>query len=235
MVNACFLAWCLHFPLICQAFGYRTLLNGLFLHWLSQSLSTSCRTLSDLEDITFSAWFEAGLDMVLRALCTVTRGGVSLTVPFFVSFSKCPSARLGPALVLVLKASWPGVWDVAERESVLAAYPKADAPFGEQLVLCWVAGKSSWASLRIYPLLPTVEPWGASVSVSPFSMACGWVDDLSSSRSCWTFLSGSVLFKVPFSSSADFEGSARLIDGSVRPKWTKQYDVLKQKAKLWIK
>lgn len=83
--------------------------------------------------------------MVLRALCTVTRGGMFAAVPFLVSFSKCPSARQGPVLVLVLKAPWPWVWDVAERGSVLVAYPRGEAPLGEQLVLCWEAGDSSWA------------------------------------------------------------------------------------------
>lgn len=96
--------------------------------------------------------------MVLRALCTVTRGGVSVEVPFLASLSKRPSARPGPVLVLVRKAPWPKVWDVAGEGSVLAAYPMGELPLEDQLVLCWVAGRSSWALIRIYPLLPTVEP-----------------------------------------------------------------------------
>lgn len=212
--------------------GFILLLNGLFLD-LYTCHAASFKLLVE-PHITFSAWFEAGLDMVLRALCTVTRGGMFIAVPFLVSFSKHPSARQGPVLVLVLKAPWPWVWDVAERGSVLAAYPMGEVPLGDQLVLCWVAGESSWTLVRIYPLLPTVEPWGGSVSESPFSMACAWVDDLWTSRSCWA-LSDSVLLKVPFSSSAVLESSTRLIEGSSGPKMTKQHVVHGYKANKWIK
>lgn len=92
-------------------------------------------------------------------------------MPFLVSVSARLSIGLGPGLPALFEEPWSGGRNVeAEVGELLVPCPNVEPPTGDQLVLCGADTVSSCCLLRIYPLLPTVEPWGGSVSDSPFSM-----------------------------------------------------------------
>lgn len=104
----------------------------------------------------------------MRARCIVG-GGVFDTMPFLVSVSARLSIGLGPGLAALFEEPWSGSCKV-EAGELLVPCPNVETPMGDQLVLCGADTVSSCCLLRIYPLLPTVEPWGSLVSDSPFSM-----------------------------------------------------------------
>lgn len=123
-----------------------------------------------LKLITFSVWLDAGMDMVLRALCMAMDcgegAGESLAdMPFLVSASEVPCPDGDPACwvsVLIAPRLWP--LPAAKDGKVLAACSIMVVPEGNQLVLCGAAVEpvedppSCCCLLRMYPLLPVVEP-----------------------------------------------------------------------------
>lgn len=126
----------------------------------------------------------------MRARCIVG-GGVFDTLPFLVSVSARLSVGLSPRLAAPFEEPWSGDRSIeAEGGELLVPCPNVEPPMGGQLVLCRADTVSSCCLLRMYPLLPTVEPWGGSVSGSPFSMV---EDRAGAERFC------SVLFVSMFS------------------------------------
>lgn len=106
-------------------------------------------------------------------------------MPFLVSVSACLSVRLGPWLAPLFEEPWSGDCNVdTEGGELLVPCPNVVPPMGDQLVLCGADTVSFFSLLRIYPLLPTFEPCGGSVSDSPFSMVEGRAGDPSVERFC---------------------------------------------------
>lgn len=135
-------------------------------YWIAHNAPRWC--------ITFCAGLTAGLDMVLRALCTVIVARVVAgenDVQFLGSGAPCPDVFPVPWSVLRVPEL------CAHPEKWLAICPPAAEPDGDQLVL-WgetpitfvVVELPSWGSFeRMNPLLPVTEPCGGSVSTAPFS------------------------------------------------------------------
>lgn len=129
----------------------------------------------------------------MRARCIVG-GGVFDTLPFLVSVSARLSIGLSPRFAALFEEAWSGDRNIeAEGGELLVPCPSVEPPMGDQLVLCGADTVSSCCLLKIYPLLPTLEPWGGSVSDSPFSMDDDRAGDPCVERFC------SVLFLSVFS------------------------------------
>ncbi len=137
-------------------------------------------------------------------------------MPFLVSVSARLSIGLGPGLAALFEEPWSGSRKVeAEVGELLVPCPNVEPPMGDQLVLCGADMVSSCCLLRIYPLLPTVEPWGGLVSDTPFSRVEDWAGD-PAERFC-SVLFMSVFSWVPFSSLASLRGLACPFEWSSSP------------------